>query len=141
MSVAIAGPGVNDAQKRIADLLLSSTGLCEWLEDEALLDAVTALSGSGPAYVYYLIEAMAEAGRKTGLKADLAMKLARQTVIGAAALAEEESDTGAGDLRYGITSPGGTTEAALKVLMDGRMQSLFDDALLAAKKRGSDLNR
>jgi pyrroline-5-carboxylate reductase len=140
ISVAVANNHVTDAQRALAGKLLKCSGACEWVEDEKLLDAVTALSGSGPAYVFYLIEMMATAGKKIGLSEALAMKLARQTVIGSAALAEAEAQTTADTLRHNVTSPQGTTEAALKVLMDGRAQHIFDDALAAAKKRSKDLS-
>jgi pyrroline-5-carboxylate reductase len=106
---------------------------------EADIDAVTALSGSGPAYVFYLVECMAEAGRKLGLQADLAMRLARETVAGAGELMHQSPDD-ASRLRENVTSPGGTTAAALAVLMaeDG-MQPLFDAALAAARKRAEEL--
>jgi pyrroline-5-carboxylate reductase len=141
ISVAVANPPVAAAQKKLADNLLHAAGLVEWITDENLMDAVTAVSGSGPAYVFLLIEAMAEAGEKAGLPAGLSMKLARQTVIGSAALAEAEPDISAAKLRENVTSPNGTTAAALKVLMDsGEMQSLFDRAIAAAVKRGKELN-
>lgn len=140
MTVAIANKHVSPAQKTLAADLLKCAGAFEWIEDETLLDAITALSGSGPAYVFYLIEMLAASGKKLGLSADLAMTLARQTVIGSAALAESEPKISADTLRHNVTSPAGTTEAALKVLMDGRAQAIFDDALAAAKKRGKELN-
>ena len=103
------------------------------------MDAVTAVSGSGPAYIFLLIEALAAAGIKSGLDADFSMKLARQTVIGSAALAEVDP-LPASTLRKNVTSPGGTTEAALKVLMsDAGMQDLFDRAIAAATARSKEL--
>lgn len=106
---------------------------------EADIDAVTALSGSGPAYVFYLVECMAEAGRKLGLQADLAMRLARETVAGAGELLHQSPDEAA-RLRQNVTSPGGTTAAALAVLMaENGMQPLFDAALAAARKRAEEL--
>lgn len=140
MSVAVPTQTVTPEQKTLARTLLETAGKFEWLDDESLLDAVTALSGSGPAYVFLLIEILANAGEKSGLPADMAMSLARQTVIGAAALAESEAATPASRLRENVTSPGGTTEAALKILMDGRVQTLFDEALAAATARGKELN-
>ena len=104
------------------------------------MDAVTAVSGSGPAYVFYLIEAMAQAGEQAGLDPAQAMQLARQTMIGSAALAAKEATIPASILRRNVTSPGGTTEAALEVLMDGRFQELMNEAINAAKKRGQELS-
>jgi len=132
---------VTAAQKELAVTLLSAVGSVEPIEDETLFDAITALSGSGPAYIFHLIETLASAGIKAGLPAELSEKLARQTVIGSAALAEAQPDTPAKTLRENVTSPGGTTEAALKVLMNGDLQEIYDQALAAAKQRGEELNR
>ncbi len=141
ITVAVTNKNVSAAQKIQADIVLQAAGAVAWVADETLLDPVTALSGSGPAYVFLLIEAMAVAGTKAGLAADLAMKLARQTVIGAGALAEADS-TPAATLRRNVTSPGGTTEAALKVLMDkGEFQNLLDEAIAAASARARELSR
>lgn len=139
MSVAVANTNVSSAQKDQASRLLKCAGRLEWLGSETLLNAVTALSGSGPAYVFYLIEALAKAGEKAGLPMPLAMTLARQTVIGAAALAEQSPDQDASTLRENVTSPGGTTAAALEVLMNGELQNIFDHALESARQRGEDL--
>ncbi len=138
-SVLVATENVGAQHRTLAGRLLAASGLVEWVEDEALIDAVTALSGSGPAYIFLLIETMAKAGESVGLPADLAMRLARQTVIGSAALAEQ-SDLPPATLRQNVTSPGGTTQAALEVLMtpDG-MQALFDRALAAAARRSREL--
>lgn len=140
MSVSVSNTLVSDQQKLMANKLLQSTGQSLWIEDEALMDAVTALSGSGPAYIFYLIEVMANAGEKLGLDKDMAMSLARQTVIGSAALAETEQQLSASTLRENVTSPGGTTQAALEKLMDGEFQNIFDGALQHAKKRAEELN-
>ena len=136
---AFANAGVNDPQRERVHSLLRVSGPVEWVPAEADIDAVTALSGSGPAYVFYLVECMAEAGRKLGLQADLAMRLARETVAGAGELLHQSPDE-ASRLRQNVTSPGGTTAAALAVLMaeDG-MQPLFDAALAAARKRAEEL--
>lgn len=139
MTVAVASPEVSAQARAAADRLLRAAGRVEWVGDEGLMDAVTALSGSGPAYVFLLIETLAQAGCKAGLAADLAAILARETVIGAAALAGAEAKTDPADLRRAVTSPGGTTEAALKILMDGRLQEIFDAALIAARDRGRAL--
>jgi len=109
------------------------------IEDESLLDPVTAVSGSGPAYVFFLIEAMAAAGKKAGLPIDLAYRLAKATVSGAGELAYLSEDS-ASQLRINVTSPGGTTAAALDVLMaeDG-IQPVLDKAIEAASKRSREL--
>ena len=136
---AVANAAVSDAAKAEIDRLLSVCGPVEWVEDEALIDAITAVSGSGPAYVFYLAECMAEAGRKCGLPADLAMRLARATVTGAGELMHQSPD-GAATLRQNVTSPNGTTAAALAVLMDrDGIQPLFDKALKAAADRSREL--
>ncbi|MBT9372503.1 pyrroline-5-carboxylate reductase [Rhizobium sp. CSW-27] len=132
---------VSDAQRAAVHDLLKVSGPVEWVAAESDIDAVTALSGSGPAYVFYLVECMAEAGRKLGLPADLAMRLARETVAGAGELLFRSGDE-ASRLRQNVTSPGGTTAAALSVLMaDDGMQPLFDAALAAARKRAEELGR
>ncbi|MDF1609677.1 pyrroline-5-carboxylate reductase [Hoeflea sp. YIM 152468] len=136
---AVANPAVTAEARAEIDRLLSVCGPVEWVEDEALIDAITAVSGSGPAYVFYLAECMAEAGRKCGLPADLAMRLARATVSGAGELMHRSPD-GAATLRQNVTSPNGTTAAALAVLMaDDGIQPVFDQALQAAATRSRDL--
>lgn len=140
MSVAIKNKNTSQAQAAIADALLSSAGITHWIEDENLMDAVTALSGSGPAYVFYMIESLAKAGEKIGLAPDMAMVLARQTVIGSAALAEHDAQTSAETLRKNVTSPNGTTQAGLEVLMDGRFDEILLETLKAAQKRSKELN-
>lgn len=142
MTVAYANQNVTAAEKDIATKMLSAVGDVLWVDREELLNPVTALSGSGPAYVFLLIEAMTNAGISIGLDADMAAKLARQTVIGSAALAEMDADTPAAKLRENVTSPNGTTAAALDVLMAaGGMQELFNKALAAATKRAEELSR
>ena len=136
---AFANASVTEKMKADVHGLLKVSGPVEWVETESDIDAVTALSGSGPAYVFYLVECMAEAGRKAGLKADLAMRLARETVSGAGELLHQSPDD-ASQLRKNVTSPGGTTAAALSVLMaDNGMQPLFDAAVEAARKRAEEL--
>ncbi|MDC9834158.1 pyrroline-5-carboxylate reductase [Rhizobium binxianense] len=136
---AFANAGVGAQQRERVHSLLSVSGPVEWVPAEADIDAVTALSGSGPAYVFYLVECMAEAGRKLGLQADLAMRLARETVAGAGELLHQSPDD-ASRLRQNVTSAGGTTAAALAVLMaENGMQPLFDAALAAARKRAEEL--
>jgi pyrroline-5-carboxylate reductase len=138
---AFANGQVSEVQRKLVHSLLEVSGPVEWVESESLIDAVTALSGSGPAYVFYLVECMAEAGRKLGLPADLAMRLARATVSGAGELVHQSPDEAA-VLRKNVTSPGGTTAAALDVLMgQGGMQPLFDAAIKAARDRAEELSR
>lgn len=136
---AYANPLVSEGQRDAVHSLLKVSGPVEWVSSEADIDAVTAVSGSGPAYVFYLVECMAEAGRKAGLPADLAMRLARETVSGAGELLHRSPDEAA-KLRQNVTSPNGTTAAALDVLMakDG-MQPLFDKAIAAARQRAEQL--
>jgi pyrroline-5-carboxylate reductase len=110
-----------------------------WVEDEELLDPVTAVSGSGPAYLFLLTECLAEAGRAAGLDAELAERLARHTVIGSAALLDQ-SDLDAATLRRNVTSPGGTTAAALEILGGPEgLKKLLSEAVAAATKRGREL--
>jgi pyrroline-5-carboxylate reductase len=138
ITVAVAR-GANTAQRELAHRLLSATGAVEWIEDEALMDAVTAVSGSGPAYVFFLAEALAQAGVAAGLPPELAAKLARETVAGSGELLHRES-LDAAVLRENVTSPGGTTAAALEVLMgkDG-LAALMTTAVAAATKRAREL--
>jgi len=146
---AMIGVNITDEHKEMANALFGAVGETIWLDDENLMDAVTAISGSGPAYVFYLTEALAGAGEKIGLPADQAMQLARQTIIGAARLMEGEAEgqtdnnnnaVDASTLRRNVTSPGGTTEAALNVLMDGAFQKILDEAVKAARDRGKELS-
>lgn len=134
-----ANPNVSPAQLALARTLLEAVGEVVTVDNEAMIDAVTAVSGSGPAYVFYLTECLAAAGEKVGLPRDLAMQLARATVAGAGELMRQ-SGTEAATLRQNVTSPKGTTYAALQVLMaeDG-MQPLFDKAIEAATKRSREL--
>ena len=130
-----AGP----AQRDLAHRLLSATGTVEWVEDEGLIDAVTAVSGSGPAYVFLLVEALAQAGAAAGLPPDLAEKLARETVAGAGELLHRSSFDAAA-LRQSVTSPGGTTAAALEVLMgENGLPRLMQQAVAAATQRSRKL--
>jgi pyrroline-5-carboxylate reductase len=129
----------SDAQRDLAHRLLAATGTVAWVEDEALMDAVTAVSGSGPAYVFLLAEALAQAGAAAGLPQPLAEKLARETVAGAGELLYR-SALDAATLRENVTSPGGTTAAALEVLMgkDG-LATLMKKAVAAATERSRKL--
>ncbi len=126
-------------QRELVHVLLSAVGVVEWVADEALMDAVTAVSGSGPAYVFLLAEAMARAGTAAGLPADLAARLARATVAGAGELLHR-SPLDAATLRQNVTSPGGTTAAALDVLMaQDSLEPLMTKAIAAATRRSREL--
>ena len=139
ITVAVANARVSREQRGLVHTLLSTVGAVEWAPDEALMDAVTALSGSGPAYVFLLAEAMARAGVAAGLPPALAETLARATVAGSGELLQR-SPLDAATLRQHVTSPGGTTAAALDVLMaqDG-LEPLMTKAIAAATKRSRDL--
>jgi pyrroline-5-carboxylate reductase len=139
ITVAVAAKNVSAAQRAVADALLRATGSVEWVDDEKLMDAVTAVSGSGPAYIFLLAEELARAGVEAGLPPDLATKLARETVAGSGELLHR-SELASATLRQNVTSPGGTTAAALEVLMgpDG-MQSLLTRAVAAATRRSKEL--
>ncbi|MBL8564136.1 MAG: pyrroline-5-carboxylate reductase [Hyphomicrobiaceae bacterium] len=140
MTVCVANTAAGEPQRALATALLTAVGEVGWVEDEALMDAVTAVSGSGPAYVFLLAEALAAAGRAQGLDAALADRLARATVSGSGELLHQSQDDAA-QLRRNVTSPGGTTAAALGVLMregDG-LPSLLAEAVAAATKRGREL--
>ena len=139
ITVVVPNKHVLPAHRKLVDVLLSATGAVEWIADEALMDAVTAVSGSGPAYVFLLAEALARAGAVAGLPADLASKLARATVAGSGALLHRSSED-TPTLRQNVTSPGGTTAAALEVLMatDG-LAALMEKAVAAATRRSREL--
>lgn len=139
ITVAVPAKNVSAAQRGTADALLRATGSVEWVDDEGLMDAVTAVSGSGPAYVFLLAEELARAGVEAGLPAELSTKLARETVAGSGELLHR-SDLPSATLRQNVTSPGGTTAAALEVLMakDG-LQPLMIRAIAAATKRSKEL--
>ena len=139
ITVAVPNAGVSAGQRKLADNLLRAVGAVEWIADEALMDAVTAVSGSGPAYVFLLAESLARAGAAAGLPADLAARLARATVAGAGELLHR-SPLDAAKLRQNVTSPGGTTAAALEVLMahDG-LDPVMERAVAAATRRGHEL--
>ena len=140
ITVAVAGPGVSSARRGLAEALLAAAGRVAWVEDEALLDPVTAISGGGPAYLFLLTELMEQAARDHGIPPDLARLLARQTVIGSAALLAA-SDEDAAALRAAVTSPGGTTERALAVLRAPEAwPKLFAEAIAAATARSRDLS-
>lgn len=140
MTVAVPNAAVTAEQKQRAHDLLAASGAVEWISDESLMDAVTAVSGSGPAYVFLLAEALAKAGVAAGLPADLSATLARETVAGAGELLHR-STLDAATLRKNVTSPAGTTAAALDVLMsdDGGLDPLMLEAVAAAAKRSREL--
>jgi pyrroline-5-carboxylate reductase len=139
ITVACPNPYASAVQIALCDRLLAAAGEVAWVDDEALIDAVTAVSGSGPAYVFLLIECLAKAGIAAGLPADLAVRLARATVAGSGELARLSSEP-AEVLRQNVTSPGGTTRAALDVLMaaDG-LETLMRKAVAAAAARSREL--
>ncbi len=139
MTVLCANGHVGAAQREVCGALLAAVGETAWVDDEALLDPVTAVSGGGPAYVFLLIECLAEAGVAAGLPPDLAMRLARVTVAGAGELVHQ-AEAPAATLRENVTSPGGTTLEALKVLMapDG-LQALMTRAIAEATRRSREL--
>ncbi|MGE5540014.1 MAG: pyrroline-5-carboxylate reductase [Gemmatimonas sp.] len=141
MTVLFAASGTSEAQRALCGELMSAVGEVRWIADEALMDAVTAVSGSGPAYVFHLIEALAKAGVAAGLDPKLAEDLARATVSGSGELARLSTDSPS-QLRVNVTSPGGTTEAALKVLMadPGGLAELMTRAVAAAAKRSKELS-
>ncbi len=130
---------VDDSQRQQAQALLASTGITAWINDEDRMDAVTALSGSGPAYVFLLAEAMEAAGIAQGLDAGAARALALQTVFGAARMLVESGEPAA-VLRQRVTSPGGTTQAALETFEAGGFRELVGAAIAAATQRGRELS-
>ncbi|MDC0033206.1 pyrroline-5-carboxylate reductase [Alphaproteobacteria bacterium] len=139
ITVACGNTHMTDAQRAICNSLLEAVGEVAWVDDENLLDPVTAVSGSGPAYVFLLIETLAQAGVAAGLEPSLAEKLARATVTGSGELAYLSSDPAA-TLRENVTSPGGTTAAALDVLMDPNgLRELMTRAVDAATRRSREL--
>jgi pyrroline-5-carboxylate reductase len=132
ITVACANPSVTEDQRALVADLFTTAGVFAWVESETLLDPVTAVSGSGPAYVFLLAECLAQAGVAAGLDEDLAQQLARATVSGSGALLDQV-DQSAAELRGNVTSPGGTTEAALQVLMaEPGLQTLLTKAVAAA---------
>jgi pyrroline-5-carboxylate reductase len=141
VTAAVARQGTPASAKAMAEQILRTVGDFIWLEDEAQLDAVTAVSGSGPAYVFHLVECLAAAGIQQGLPEDVANLLARRTIEGAGALLGQSTSSPA-ELRTSVTSPGGTTEAALRVLMDNRRtEKLFSEAVASATQRARELSK
>ena len=135
-----ANAQVSAKQKDQAESIMRAVGLAQWVDDEGLMDAVTALSGSGPAYFFLIMEAMEAAGVELGLPADTARLLTLQTALGAARMAMESSD-GPAALRQQVTSPGGTTERALQVLEGSDLRELFKQALTSARDRSVELSK
>jgi pyrroline-5-carboxylate reductase len=134
-----AGPGVSGAQRDMAESILRAVGLTRWVEDESQIDAVTAISGSGPAYFFLVMEAIESVACEMGLDEETARLLTLQTALGAARMAIESSDSPA-TLRQKVTSPGGTTEKALKILEEGHLRELFAEALKGAQNRSRELS-
>lgn len=138
VSGLFANAEVSNAQRQQAEQLLSAVGLALWLDQEQQIDAVTAVSGSGPAYFFLLIEAMTAAGAQLGLPREIAAQLTVHTALGAARMASE-SDVDAAELRRRVTSPNGTTEAAIKTFQAGGFEALVQKALDAAAQRSAEL--
>lgn len=133
-----ANSAVNEQQQQLADTILTAVGITRWVNTEPELDAVTAVSGSGPAYFFLAIEAMQAAGEKLGLSADVAKALSLQTALGAARMAVE-SDVDAAELRRRVTSPKGTTERAVQLFQEGGFEDLFLTAMTGARDRSVEL--
>jgi pyrroline-5-carboxylate reductase len=138
----VANPNATEVDCDIAQTLMQTVGETVWIENEALINVVTAVSGSGPAYVFHLIECLAAAGENEGLPGDVAQKLARQTIVGAGALLAGASDVSAATLRERVTSPNGTTAAGLDALMgvECGLGGLIRETVRAARKRGEELS-
>lgn len=139
MTGLFANSNVSSGQKEAAEHIVSAIGEYIWFDDESHLDAVTAISGSGPAYFFYVMEAMEDAGTALGLPADVVHKLVTQTALGAASMARTSNDS-PGELRRKVTSPGGTTEAALNELQNKDLANSFDAAIRAAWQRSKSLS-
>jgi pyrroline-5-carboxylate reductase len=138
ITALFANPHVNDAQHNLAESILRSVGITVWVETESLMDSVTALSGSGPAYFFLIMEALQQAAEKAGLSTETARLLTLQTALGAARMAIESGQP-LKTLRQQVTSPGGTTEKAIAVLEDHQIRALFESAFMAAKTRSEEL--
>jgi len=138
ITAACAGPGVDDADRAAVERVLSTVGPLVWLDDESQMDVVTAVSGSGPAYFFLLVEALEEAGAALGLSREIARKLAAHTALGAGRMLTESPDPPA-RLREQVTSKGGTTAAALAVLERAGLRDIFAEAIAAATRRSAEL--
>ncbi len=139
MTGLYANTHVEDYQRDRAGELLEAVGEVEWIDDEALMDSVTGVSGSGPAYIFLLAEALADAGARQGLPRGVAAKLANQTILGAARMLAESGEDAA-TLRRKVTSKGGTTQAGIEAFEDGGLRALVDRAVDAATRRGAELS-
>jgi len=140
MTVAAAPPGLDDALRAQVEILLRATGDFFWLDDEAQMDAVTAISGSGGAYFYYFTELLARAGEAEGLTEEQAMRLARQTLVGAGAMAAARPEVNLEQMRREVTSPGGVTEATIKSWeTGGALHALIKAGVAANVRRGKEL--
>jgi len=137
-SALFANSAVSKEQRNLAESILRAVGMTLWVNDESLMDAVTALSGSGPAYFFLIMEALENAGEHLGLPRETARLLTLQTAFGAAKMALESNEDLA-ELRQRVTSPGGTTEQAIKVLQQHNLEAVFDEALSAARQRSVEL--
>jgi len=140
ISALCAGEFCREHHRQQAERVLRAAGETIWLEEESQMDAVTAISGSGPAYFFFLAEAMSEAGVRLGLAEDVSRRLAEQTCVGSGVMLKK-SNTAAVELRRRVTSPGGTTEAALKALTDGGFFELIHTAAAEAERRGVELSQ
>jgi len=138
ITAACAGPGVGHADRAVVERVLSTAGPLVWLDDESLLDVVTAVSGSGPAYFFLLVEALEDAGASLGLPRDVARQLASHTALGSGRMVTESPDSPA-SLREQVTSKGGTTAAALAVLESAGLRDTFAAAIAAAARRSAEL--
>ncbi len=139
-SALFANAKVNEKQKQDAQNILQAVGIIEWLENETQIDAVTALSGSGPAYYFLMMEAMITAGKALGLNEDSAKALTIQTALGAASMAQQ-SDVDIDELRRRVTSPKGTTEAAINNFMENNFKDIITSAMKAAQQRSIELSQ
>ncbi len=143
LGAGITGLHANDevdaSGREFADTLLATAGKTVWIEDEGLMDAVTGISGSGPAYIFLMAEAMIDAGIAEGLPAEAARNLVLETVLGAARMLTEADAPAPAELRRRVTSPNGTTQAAIETFETGGLRTLVADAIHAARKRGSEL--
>lgn len=137
-SALYANNQVSDTQRDLAESLMRTVGIVVWLEHEAQMDAVTAVSGSGPAYFFLVMEAMQKSAEQLGLSPGMSRLLITQTALGAAKMAME-SEEGMGELRHRVTSPGGTTEQGIRALQAGALEETFDQALQAACRRSKEL--
>ncbi|NOY66508.1 MAG: pyrroline-5-carboxylate reductase [Gammaproteobacteria bacterium] len=135
-----ADKSVDQSDRDLAETIMRAVGLTLWVDTEDQIDAVTAVSGSGPAYFFYIMEAMEKAGVDMGLSAKNARLLTIQTAFGAAKMALESKDS-PGQLRQKVTSPGGTTERALSIMEDKQLQQIFNEALNGARQRSHELAR